>query len=153
MDYTAQGETVGLAQRMEQLAPADSACLSEHTARFVADQFNLRTLGDFELKGVADTTGVYELIDADSLRSRAQTPFVGRRHELATLSAALDRALSGGGQVFGVVAEAGTGKSRLCDQFVQDCRKQGLTVHVAHCPAHGVTVPLLPVLELSLIHI
>ena len=148
MDYTAQGHTVGLAQRMEQLAPADSACLSEHTARFIADQFTLRDLGRFDIKGVSESTQVFELIDAASLRTHAQSPFVGRRNELATLSSALDRALSGGGQVFGVVAEAGTGKSRLCDQFVQGCRQQDLTVYQAHCPAHGVSVPLLPVLEL-----
>jgi class 3 adenylate cyclase/tetratricopeptide (TPR) repeat protein len=148
MDYTAQGHTVGLAQRMEQLAPADSACLSEHTARFVADQFDLRDLGRFELKGVGGETGVYELIGVDAQRTRAQTPFVGRRSELATLSAAMDRALAGGGQVFGVVAEAGTGKSRLCGQFVEQCRQDGLTVYEAHCPSHGVSVPLLPILEL-----
>jgi class 3 adenylate cyclase/tetratricopeptide (TPR) repeat protein len=148
MDYTAQGHTVGLAQRMEQLAPADSACLSEHTARFVADQFDLRDLGSFELKGVGGETGVYELLGVDAQRTRAQTPFVGRRSELATLSAAMDRALAGGGQVFGVVAEAGTGKSRLCGQFVEQCRQDGLTVYEAHCPSHGVSVPLLPILEL-----
>src|SRR5438132_9522807 len=33
MDYTAQGHTVGLAQRMEQRAAADSAYLTENTAR------------------------------------------------------------------------------------------------------------------------
>lgn len=37
MDYTAQGHTVGLASRMEQLAGADHAYVTEHTARLVAD--------------------------------------------------------------------------------------------------------------------
>ena len=35
MDYTAQGHTVGLAQRMEARAAADSAYLTEYTARLV----------------------------------------------------------------------------------------------------------------------
>ena len=42
MDYTAQAHTVGLAQRMEQRAAADSAYLTEHTARLVRGYFELR---------------------------------------------------------------------------------------------------------------
>ena len=53
MDYTAQGHTVGLAQRMEQLAEPDSAYLTAHTARLVEGYFALRSLGEFALKGVA----------------------------------------------------------------------------------------------------
>ncbi|MCB1746234.1 MAG: zinc ribbon domain-containing protein, partial [Gammaproteobacteria bacterium] len=44
MDYTAQGQTVGLAQRMEQLAPADGIALSEQTRRAVDGYFTLRAL-------------------------------------------------------------------------------------------------------------
>src|SRR6202158_4951640 len=45
MDYTAQGHTVGLAQRMEQRAAADSTYLTEHTARLVTGYFQLQDLG------------------------------------------------------------------------------------------------------------
>src|SRR5262249_42995980 len=45
MDYTAQGHTVGLAQRMEQIAAAHSICISEATARFVSGYVDLRDLG------------------------------------------------------------------------------------------------------------
>jgi class 3 adenylate cyclase len=45
MDYTAQGHTVGLAQRMEALAESGHICLSEHTARLVEGYFRLRDLG------------------------------------------------------------------------------------------------------------
>jgi class 3 adenylate cyclase len=45
VDYTAQGHTVGLAQRMEQLAEAGHAYLTEHTAKLVGGYFRLRDLG------------------------------------------------------------------------------------------------------------
>src|SRR5262249_40690986 len=60
----------------------------------------------------------------------------------------LARALDSEGQVVGVVGEAGVGKSRVCLEFVNRCRGRGIAVHEAHCPAHGATVPLLPIREL-----
>ncbi len=155
MDYTAQGQTVGLAQRMEQCAAADSSYLTAHTARLVEGYFQVRDLGDFELKGVSAPLRVYELQGVgalrtrlDSSRSRGFSKFVGRDREMASLESALDAAIAGHGQVVGVVADAGTGKSRLCLEFVERCRARGIRVNEAHCPAHGKTVPYLPLLEM-----
>ena len=53
MDYTAQGHTVGLAQRMEALASGGSIYLSEHTAKLAQLYFALDDLGAFALKGAA----------------------------------------------------------------------------------------------------
>jgi adenylate cyclase len=50
--------------------------------------------------------------------------------------------------VVGVVGAAGVGKSRLCLEFVEGCRARDIRVLEAHCPAHGKTVPLLPILQL-----
>jgi class 3 adenylate cyclase/tetratricopeptide (TPR) repeat protein len=155
MDYTAQGHSVGLAQRMEQLAAADSTYLSAHTARLVEGYFQLRDLGEFELKGVGSPLRVHELRGVgalrtrlDSARARGFSKFVGRDREMASLDSALEAAIAGHGQVVGVVAEAGTGKSRLCLEFVERCRARGIRVNAAHCPAHGKTVPYLPLLEM-----
>ena len=155
MDYTAQGHTVGLAQRMEQRAAADSTYLTEHTARLVEGYFQLRDLGEFDLKGVSAPLRVYELQGVGALRtrldfsrSRGFSKFVGRDREMASLESALEAAIAGHGQVVGVVADAGTGKSRLCLEFVERCRARGIRVNEAHCPAHGKTIPYLPLLEM-----
>jgi len=155
MDYTAQGLTVGLAQRMEQLAAADSTYLTQHTANLVEGFFSLRALGEFALKGVTEPLSVFELESTGSLRTRLElsrargfSRFVGRREEFAVLDAALKRTLDGQGGVVGVVADGGVGKSRLCLEFVERCRAQEVPVFQAHCPAHGKLIPLLPVHEL-----
>ncbi len=155
MDYTAQGHTVGLAQRMEQLAAADSVYLSAHTRRRVEDYFKLRDLGEFNLKGAATPLRVYELLGTGAVRTRLDvsrarglTRFVGRGDETSTLTAALARAREGHGQVVGVVGEAGVGKSRLCYEFVEHCRREGIAVYEAGCPAHGRNIPFIPILEL-----
>jgi len=155
MDYTAQGHTVGLAARMETLAAADKCYLTEHAAALVADYFALRDLGVFRVKGVSDPLHVFELEGVgthrtrlDVSRSRGLSRFVGRDAELASLEAALERTRSGMPQVVGVVAEAGSGKSRLFYEFVERCKSRGLRVSTGHCVAHGSMIPFYPVLEL-----
>ena len=155
MDYTAQGHTVGLAQRMEQLAEPGNAYLTAYTARLVEGYFALRSLGDFEVKGAREPLGVYALETLGSLQTRLHlaqargfSKFVGRAAEMATLEAALERGLAEHGQTVGVVAEAGTGKSRLCFEFVERCRARGFTIYETRGVAHGKHVPLLPMLAL-----
>jgi class 3 adenylate cyclase/tetratricopeptide (TPR) repeat protein len=155
MDYTAQGHTVGLAARMEQLAAPDNAYLSEHTARLVSGYFDLRDLGEFHIKGARAPLRVYELAAAGRLRTRFEAErvrglsrFVGREREMAVLEAALAQATGGPGQVVGVVAPPGVGKSRLCFEFAERCRARGIPVYEARGVAHGRQIPLLPMLEL-----
>src|SRR6266566_3833769 len=70
MDYTAQGHAVGLAQRMEQLADPGRVYLTEHTGALVAGYFRLRDLGAFDVRGVRERVGVYELEGTGALRTR-----------------------------------------------------------------------------------
>jgi class 3 adenylate cyclase len=155
MDYTAVGHTVGLAQRMEQLAAADRAYLTEHTARLIEGYFRLRDLGELAVKGASASLRVFELEGPGALRTRLDasrargfTRFVGRVDEMAALEAALARAREGGGGVVGVVGEAGIGKSRLCHEFLERCRGRGLATYEAYGVAHGKAIPFLPLLQL-----
>jgi class 3 adenylate cyclase/tetratricopeptide (TPR) repeat protein len=155
MDYTAQGQVVGLAQRMEALAESGSIHLSEHTAHIVEGYFELQDQGAVAVKGVSQPVGLFELVGVgrfrtrlDRSRARGFSMFVGRDQEMNVLEAALEDARAGRARIVGVVADAGVGKSRLCAEFVERCRAREITVLEAHCPAHGRTIPLLPVLEL-----
>jgi adenylate cyclase len=84
----------------------------------------------------------------DVSRSRGLSSFVGRTAEVAELEAAFERSLAGSGEVVGVVAPAGVGKSRLCNEFADLCRARGIAVYQAQCQAHTKDIPLVPVLEL-----
>jgi adenylate cyclase len=154
MDYTAQGHTVGLAQRMEALASPDSCYLTAATAAIAGGYFDLEDLGEFRVKGVAEPVQVHRLrgIGAsrtrfDISRSRGLSRFVGRAADMRTLQDALAHTDSGEGQVVGVVAEAGTGKSRLCFEFLERCRAGGTLVYEGRAVAHGKNIPYLPILE------
>jgi class 3 adenylate cyclase/tetratricopeptide (TPR) repeat protein len=155
MEYTAHGHTVGLAQRMESLAPPGGVCVSEATGRLVSGYVTLRDLGASQVKGASQPVRVFELEGLGEIRSRFElararglTRFVGRDDDMAVLEQALSQARAGHGQVVGVVAEAGGGKSRLCFEFVERCRARGLTVLQGTAAAHGRSGPFLPILQI-----
>jgi class 3 adenylate cyclase/tetratricopeptide (TPR) repeat protein len=154
MDYTAQGPSVGLAARMEELASPDTVYLTGNTADLVSGYFDLEDLGPFTVKGVTDPVPVFQLEGAgavrtrfDVSRARGLTRFVGRDDDMNTLESALVRAREGNGSVVGIVADAGTGKSRLCFEFVERCRAEGLNVLEGRAVAHGKSIPYLPMLQ------
>ncbi len=154
-DYTAIGHTVGLAQRMEALAEPGRAYLTEQTATLAAGFLDLDDLGEFEIKGASRPIRVFRLDGLGDARSRLDlsrdrgfSRFVGRETEMRELWLALERAQAGAGGAVGIVAEPGTGKSRLCHEFAERCRAEGLEVFEAQAQSHGASSPYLPVLQM-----
>jgi class 3 adenylate cyclase/tetratricopeptide (TPR) repeat protein len=155
MDYTAIGHTVGLAQRMEQLAEPGKAYLTEYTASLVQGYLALTDLDEFEVKGASRRLRVYELTGIGAARGRLDISqargfarFVGREEEMRMLETAFEQARAGAAQVIGIVGEAGVGKSRLCHEFTQRWRAKGAPVYHTSGQAHTKSVPLTPVLHL-----
>lgn len=154
MDYTAQGQVVGIASRMETMSESDSVTVSEFTARLVGGLCELQSLGTQEVKGVSSPVEMFRLISAqatanrfDISRRRGLSRFVGREAELVVLEAALQQTRQGQAQVIGLVAEPGTGKSRLCHEFLQLCEMRGMTVLRGNAVPHGKNIPNLPMLQ------
>ena len=133
MAYTAFGHAVGIAQRMESVAPPGATALSAATARLVAGALDFRPLGDFVVKGSDTPQPVFQLVGHSRGRQFATedggpqglSSLVGRDRELAALEAALDRALDGDGQVVGIVGEPGVGKSRLVHDVTRAAASAG----------------------------
>jgi len=155
MDYTAQGHTVGLAARMQQIADPGRIYLTAETATLVGDFFELEPVGRVRVKGAREPLRTYALAGAGRVRTRIEasrargfSPFVGRADEVAVLEAALSRAACGYGQVVSVVGAAGVGKSRLCQDAIDRWRAEGLTIAEAHCPSHGKVLPYAVLFEL-----
>ena len=155
MDYSAIGQTVHLAARMEQLATPGSILLTAATLRLVEGLVQVHALGPIPVKGLVEPVEVYELVGASALRGRFQaraagslTRFVGRDTEVAALCQTLERAGAGHGQVVAVVGEAGVGKSRLLYEFVHSHHTQGWLVLEATSVSYSKATPYFPVVDL-----
>jgi class 3 adenylate cyclase/predicted ATPase len=154
MDYTAQGHTVGLAARIEQLAEPGKAFLTEQTAKLIEGFFQLRDLGQLDAKGVREPVRVFELQGVGPLRTRLEVAasrglvrFVGRQEELEQLRRAWESAQEGHGQIVAVVGEAGVGKSRLVYEFKAPLER-GCRVLEAFSVSHGKAYAYLPLIDL-----
>jgi class 3 adenylate cyclase len=149
--YTAVGEQVGMAQRMESAAPLGGVMLSASTARLAEDT---ATLGESELvqiKGVdAPVTARRLLAMGDGPRAvgRGESSLVGRRWELSTVESLLDRAIDGHGAVVGVVGSPGIGKSRLVREVAAIARGRDVEVFTTFCESHAKDVPFRVVARL-----
>jgi len=154
MEYTAIGNTVGLAARMEALSEPSKPYLTASTAALVEGYFELDDVGELQVKGLQAPVHAHALVGVGSARTRLDisagrglSRFVGRSSDLEALEAAYERSRTGG-QVVGVVADAGIGKSRLCREFVEHCRGREIQVTEGRGVAHGRRIPLLPVIEM-----
>src|SRR5712691_10544644 len=153
-EYTPVGHAANLAARMQSVAPAGGIVISEDTRRLVEGYFELRELGPTEVKGIEEPINVYEVIGVGPLHGhfelavrRGLTKFVGRESELKQMAHALELARGGHGQIVAVVAEAGTGKSRLFYEFKATLPAE-CKVLEAYSVSHGKASAWLPVLEL-----
>jgi adenylate cyclase len=144
LGYTALGEQVGMAQRMESVAPPGGIMLSESTARLVEDRAVLGERETVHIKGFATAVPARRLLAADGDRrkkARRQASLVGRQAEKDAIAGLLDRAFRGEGTVVTVSGRPGVGKTRLMRELVATARGDGFEVFVTYCESHTREIP------------
>ncbi len=120
-EYTALGDAINIAARMEQTAQPGTVQVAEDTWRLVAPLFDWQDLGPAEIKGKAEPLHTFRPLaqrarpgQVRGLESHGvSSPVVGRDRELAALRQAVAALQTGRGGVICLIGEAGLGKSRL----------------------------------------
>jgi class 3 adenylate cyclase len=142
--YTAVGEQVGMAQRMESVAPEGGVMLSASTARLVEGAATLGQVERVRIKGTDQPVSAQRLLGVPEGRhavGRAESNLVGRRWEMSAVEGLLDRAVDGHGAVVTVVGSPGIGKSRLVREAATMAAAQGVEVFTAFCESHTSEIP------------
>src|SRR6201997_1843786 len=150
MGYTAIGEEVGMAQRMESVAPSGGVMLSESTAHLVEDVAVLGAPELVSIKGTDTAVPARRLlgIGAHDQRRRGESPLVGRAWEIATVNAILDEAIGGAGCVVNIMGAPGIGKSRLVRETAVIAARRGVSVFMTFCESHARDIPFHAVTRL-----
>jgi class 3 adenylate cyclase len=144
LGYTAIGAQVGMAQRMESVAPPGGVMLSASTARLVDSSAALAEAELVQIKGADEPVPAHRLLgigDRHRAVARAESNLVGRQWELSAVESLLDSAVDGHGAVVGVVGPPGIGKSRLVREVAAMARHRGVEVFTAFCESHASQVP------------
>ena len=158
--YRADGSTIHLAARLEQLARPGTALLSGATLRLTGEQVETYSLGPRSIRGIAGEVEVYELVTSDQrsaaaplARRRRLSAMVGRDAALGELRRVAQQVFSGHRRALGLRGEAGIGKSRLLSEFSESLRQEGCEVHciAAHAYASHVSYGVASKLVLELV--
>lgn len=147
--YGVLGDEVNLAARLMQAAVPGQILVSEAAQESVANDFLWDSLPSVRVKGKSNLVNLFHLVGPKKQQTiRLQEPqyalpMVGRQIELALIEAKIDLALQGKGQVIGIYAEAGMGKSRLVAEAIRIATSKGLTGYGGECQSYGMNASYL----------
>ncbi|MBK7218353.1 MAG: AAA family ATPase [Candidatus Promineofilum sp.] len=129
-EYTAMGDAINLAARMEQTAAPGTVQISDDTYRLIAPLFDVWDLGGIEVKGKDEPVHAYRVLGLEAQPGRLrgleglQAPLIGRQREIGRLRDILSDLRDGHSRICYLIGEAGLGKSRLIAEVRQEWRDQ-----------------------------
>jgi class 3 adenylate cyclase len=153
-EQTVAGETPNLAARLQALAAAGQVIIADATRRLLGHRFEVKGLGERELKGFGGAVRAYALSGERPLVSRFEAmsgpsllPMVGRDQELALLLERWAQAKAGEGQGVLLVGEAGIGKSRISRALLDAVADEPHTRIRYQCSPYHTDSALWPVIQ------
>lgn len=147
--YGVLGDDVNMAARLMQHAAPGQALASQTVLGATANAFDWEAQEPLRVKGKAQPVTVFRLIAAQERRSfrlhepKYALPMVGRAAELALIERTLELALLGRGQIVGITAEAGMGKSRLLAEAIRLTRRRQVLGYGGECQSYGANASYL----------
>jgi class 3 adenylate cyclase/tetratricopeptide (TPR) repeat protein len=138
-DYTAMGDVMNAAARLQEAAPPGGVLVGDVTYSRTSDAIRYQPAGELVVKGRAQPINTWlaheALAPPGGRRRRRDVPLVGRSTEMRLGRAALDVAMQGKRAVLlAIEGEGGAGKSRLVEELLAPIRERALVLEGAGVP-------------------
>ncbi len=155
MEYTALGDTVNVAARLQSVAEPGTILVSRPVYQASKPLFEFRELGSIRVKNRVEPVEIFEALAPRQVAGRVRgipgltAPMVGREQEYARVRQAIDELTNQRrGRIVLVTGNAGIGKSRLTSEIKSYLANKWATVIEGAClaygqPAYGVMLQIL----------
>ena len=161
-EYTALGDAMNTAARMQAAATPGSVIVTEQTLRLAKEAFDAEDLGGIDVKGKAEPVHAYRIlgrrVSPGPKRGLAsvglESPMVGRDEPLERLTSLLPIVRAGRGRVAFLLGEPGIGKSRLLAELRRRLEADGPAEAAtprwieARCVSYGRNLPYQLLIDL-----
>jgi len=147
--FSALGNGVNFAARLMTTAAPGEILISGRIQKAGSDEFAFEARPPIAIKGRSEPVLVFAVLgflQQRAIRLREPTyslPMVGRKVELDLMAEKLGSVSKGQGQILGITAEAGMGKSRLVAEGIRLAHRNKLLGYGGACQSNGVHTPYL----------
>jgi class 3 adenylate cyclase/tetratricopeptide (TPR) repeat protein len=148
------GDTVNLASRLSGLAKPGEILVGQETFRQAEGYFDFERLEPIRVEGKTEAVRIYKVLSLKEETTKIhrlsgmRADLIGRKGEMATLGEAIDKLREGKGSILSVSGEAGTGKTRLIEDFKATLDLQNIQWREGHAYAYSQNIPYFPLIDL-----
>lgn len=142
--YGVLGDEVNVAARLMSLAAPSEILVTSQVQELLGSQFRFESRLPVMLKGKTSSLTVFAVQGVSDRRAARlqeptyRLPMVGRTQDLALIQDKFDQVKSNNGQVVGITAEAGMGKSRLVSEVIHLAQQNGFVSYGGACESSGI---------------
>ncbi len=148
------GDAINIAARLSDLAKAREIFVGPETYRRAEGHFAFETLEPTKVKGKAEPISIYKVLSVKEEPTKVHRPsglradLIGRKAELAQLQEAVERLKQGKGSIITICGDAGTGKSRLVEEFKASLDLGKIRWREGHSYPYSQNIPYFTIMDL-----
>jgi class 3 adenylate cyclase len=148
------GDPLNLASRLCGLAQSEEILVGHDTYRRSGGYFTFEELEPARVKGKAEPVAIYKVLTSKERPAASQQPstpagkLIGRKFELEQLAEAADQIQNGRGAIISISGDAGTGKSRLVEEFRAGLDLDKVQWLEGHAYAYSQNMPYFQLIDM-----
>jgi hypothetical protein len=148
------GDTINIAARLSSAANAGEILIDHETYTRSEGYFQFEDLKPVQLKGKANPVQVHRFLAVKEHPQKIhrlhglRAELIGRKAEMAQLSEAVENLSREKGSVFSIIGAAGTGKSRLLEEFKSGLDLDKIQWQEGQAFPYAQNIPYFPLIDL-----